>query len=167
MPARDWLASRAIPWDSLDMKTLLAAVDFSDASQKIVTFAADLAGALDAKVVLLHVVEPVANYVPVGAAMDVIETAPPPVMEEDLNAQRAHLERIAEGVPNVETVATIGLAADEILSQAEERNASMIILGSHGHGALYHLFAGSVVTSVLKRATAPVVVVPVGEKPRK
>jgi nucleotide-binding universal stress UspA family protein len=146
------------------MKTILAAVDFSDASRTIVAEASTLARAFSARIVLLHVVEPVASYVPVGAAMDVLETAPPPIMEEDLAAQKAHLERLAAGLENVETRAIIGLAADEIATQTEETGADLVVVGSHGHGALYHLFAGSVVTGVLKRIRVPVLVVPVGEK---
>lgn len=136
------------------MKTLLVAVDFSDASRRILSTAAELAGSLGAKITLLHVVEPMASYVPVGAAMDVIETAPPPIAEEDVRRQQAHLTRLAADFPGleIESVCVIGLAADEIVTQATERGASHIVLGSHGHGALYHLFAGSVVTGVLKRA---------------
>lgn len=148
------------------MKTLLVAVDFSDASRRILSAAADLASAVSAKVILLHVVEPMASYVPVGAAMDVVETMPPPIAEEDLRNQQAQLQRLAADLPgiNVECVATIGLAADEIVVQAKERGVSHIVLGSHGHGALYHLFAGSVVTGVLKRAAVPVLVVPIGDR---
>ncbi|MGH8047559.1 MAG: universal stress protein [Chthoniobacterales bacterium] len=144
------------------MKTLLVAVDFSDASRQVVSFATNLAKELSSRTVLLHIVEPVASYVPVGAAMDVIESAPPPVMEEDLKAQQGHLDKLASGLENVEALAVIGLAADEIVEQAVEQKADFIVLGSHGHGALYHLFAGSVVTGVLKRAKTPVIVVPVG-----
>ncbi len=146
------------------MKTLLVAVDFSDASRQVISYAAGLASDLSARLILLHVVEPVASYVPVGAAMDVIETAPPQIMEEDLKAQEGHLRRLAEGLPEVESLCIIGLAADEIVTQAAERGAAFIVLGSHGHGALYHLFAGSVVTGVLKRARTPVLIVPIGEK---
>jgi nucleotide-binding universal stress UspA family protein len=142
------------------MKTLLAAVDFSDASSTIVAHTAELARALQARVVLLHVVEPIASYVPVGSAMDVIETAPPPIMEQDLAVQKTHLERLGAGLENMTAIAVIGLAADEIVTQAQEHGADIIVLGSHGHGALYHLFAGSVVTGVLKRARIPVLVVP-------
>lgn len=142
------------------MKTLLAAVDFSDASATIVAHTAELARALQARIVLLHVVEPIASYVPVGSAMDVIETAPPPIMEQDLAAQKTHLERLGAGLENMTAIAVIGLAADEIVTQAQEHGADIIVLGSHGHGALYHLFAGSVVTGVLKRARLPVLVVP-------
>ena len=147
----------------LIMNTLLVAVDFSDASRQVVSFATSLAKELSAKTVLLHIVEPVASYVPVGAAMDVIEAAPPPVMEEDLKVQKEHLDRLAEGHDNIETQSVIGLAADEIVAQAAERDAKFIVLGSHGHGAIYHLFAGSVVTGVLKRAKTPVIVVPIAD----
>jgi nucleotide-binding universal stress UspA family protein len=37
----------------------------------------------------------------------------------------------------------------------------MIVLGSHGHGAVYQLFAGSIVTAVLHKARVPVTVIPV------
>lgn len=146
------------------MRTLLAAVDFSDASRTIVAHAVEFARAQGARIVLLHVVEPVVSYVPVGAAMDVIETSPPPILEADLAAQKTHLDRLAAGQENIETLAVVGLAADEIVTQARECGAELIVLGSHGHGALYHLFAGSVVTGVLKRARIPVLVVPVGDR---
>ncbi|HEY8899820.1 MAG TPA: universal stress protein, partial [Chthoniobacterales bacterium] len=93
-----------------------------------------------------------------------LETAPPPILEEDLAAQRTHLDRLAAGLENVSTIASIGLATDEIVSQATQHGASLIVLGSHGHGALYHLFAGSVVTGVLKRAHMPVLVVPIAPR---
>ncbi len=96
--------------------------------------------------------------------MDVIEAAPPPVMEEDLKVQRDHLNRLTEGLEHAESQAVIGLAADEIVTQAREQDASFILLGSHGRGALYHLFAGSVVTGVLKRSHVPVIVVPIGRQ---
>ncbi len=149
------------------MKTIVAAVDFSEASDKVIAEAAAQAGAFGAKLVLLHVVEPIASYVPVGAAMDVIETAPPALTEQDLAAQHAQLERLAAPYESAEVTAVIGLAADEIVAQAAEHGAGLIVLGSHGHGALYHLFAGSVVTGVLKRAACPVLVVPVRDKERE
>ncbi len=142
------------------MKTLLAAVDFSDASPIIIARAAEFARAFGARIVLLHVVEPVTSYVPVGAAMDVIETAPPPILQEDLALQKTHLDQLAVGLENVETLVSIGLASDEIVTQAQQSGAELILLGSHGHGALYHLFAGSVVTGVLKHSPVPVLVVP-------
>jgi nucleotide-binding universal stress UspA family protein len=60
----------------------------------------------------------------------------------------------------------MGLPADEILAAAKERDAGLVMMGSHGHGALYHLFTGSVVTGVLKKTDRPVMVVPLREGSR-
>lgn len=151
------------------MKTLLVPLDFSGTTDKVLAHAADLARSLEARIVLVHVVEPVATYVPVGASMDVIAAAPvQPGEMQDLSGDEARLRSIgqplsATGIP-VESVVVIGLAVDDILDQAAKYNASYIVLGSHGHGALYHLFTGSVVNGILKRATCPVIVVPAGKK---
>jgi nucleotide-binding universal stress UspA family protein len=149
------------------MKTLLTAIDLSPITTKVIEGAGALASSLGAKLVLLHVSEPVAAYVPVGAAMDVI-TAPVPMDPPDMEALKARLEELAapiraKGV-TVETVAAVSLPAEEILDQAKKTGADILVLGSHGHGALYHLFSGSVVTEVLEKATIPVTVIPVHGK---
>ena len=148
------------------MKTLLVPVDLSDASKIVLAKASELAQQLSARVILLHIVEPVATYVPVGATMDVIAAAPPPVeaTAESLSAPDSRLKALAAPLEaaglNVEIITLIGLAIDDILEQAQKHHADYIILGSHGHGALYHLFSGSVVTGILKRAKRPVIIVP-------
>ncbi len=150
------------------MNTLLAAVDFSDASQTVLGHAEHLASRMGARIVLIHVIEPVASYVPVGAAMDVIETAPPALYQENTDGLKGQLDRLAEPLTarglSVETDVLIGLSAEEIVGKAAACEADYILLGSHGHGALYNLFAGSVVTGVLKHSGIPVVVVPIPKR---
>jgi nucleotide-binding universal stress UspA family protein len=146
------------------MKILLVPLDFSDSSQRVVDQAAELALTMDARISLLHIVEPVATYVPVGASLDVVAMAPPPVQPEDIKAPLKRLEAVAEPLRTkglqVDCEAVVGLAVDDILSHAKALNAAYIIIGSHGHGALYHLFSGSVVTGVLQHTVHPVIVVP-------
>ena len=150
-----------------DMKTLLVSIDFSLISQKVVDKAGELAAGLDAKIILFNVMEPVAAYVPVGAAMDVI-TAPIPVEPPDLELVREQLEKFAKPLRDrplsIESLVVEGLPAEGILRKARETGASMIVLGSHGHGAVYHLFSGSVVTAVLHQSEIPVTVIPVHSK---
>ena len=150
-----------------DMKTLLVSIDFSPISQKVVDKAGELAAGLDAKIILFNVMEPVAAYVPVGAAMDVI-TAPIPVEPPDLELVREQLEKFAKPLRerplSIESLVVEGLPAEEILRKARDTGASMIVLGSHGHGAVYHLFSGSVVTAVLHQSEIPVTVIPVHSK---
>lgn len=153
------------------MKQILVPLDLSDTSSMVVAAAAELAAKLQCGLALLHVVEPVATYVPVGASMDVIAPPPATLDPQDTSTQDTEMEQFAiqarQAGCEVETIVMVGLAVDEILSHAETREVPYIVLGSHGHGALYHLFAGSVVTGVLKRAQCPVVVVPAGKRKKK
>ncbi len=146
------------------MKTILVPLDFSDSAHVVIAKAAEIAPMLSAKIILLHVVEPVATYVPVGATMDVVAAAPPQMEIENIDLHEKRLASMAQPLKaaglEVQTSVFIGLAVDDILEQAGKHKADYILLGSHGHGALYHLFSGSVVTGVLKRATCPVIVIP-------
>ena len=97
--------------------------------------------------------------------MDVL-AAPSPAGTADLESLGQRLEQMAAGLRDggmearAETV--VGLAGEEILQRASPDVCEMIVMGSHGHGALYHLLSGSVVNAVLKRARVPVCIVPVG-----
>lgn len=147
------------------MKTLLVPLDFSDSTTSVLARAVEIAREFSAKLVLLHVVEPVASYVPVGATMDVIAAVPPVIDEKENLANVAHrIAALAEPIRStgleVDEEVVVGLAVDDIVDQAKVSNADYIVLGSHGHGALYHLFGGSVVTGVLKRSPCPVIVIP-------
>ena len=149
------------------MKTILVAIDLSPITPQVVEGAAQLAKDLQAKLIILAVLKPVAAYVPVGAAMDVI-TAPMPMEPPDVEGLKERLEKLAAPLRatglSVETITAVALPQDEIIDQSKATGADMLVLGSHGHGALYHLFSGSVVTSVLHKATIPVTVIPVHGK---
>ena len=148
------------------MSTLLVPIDTSDIAGKVLAHAEQLARQLGSQLVLFHVVEPVSEYVPVGASMDAISTSPTGIdFEEQTALAKSRLEVLAgpmraKGL-TVCCDAVLGAAVDEIVSQAKLQGADYIVLGSHGHGALFHLFSGSVVTGVLKHSPCPVVVVPV------
>ncbi|MEO6052907.1 MAG: universal stress protein, partial [Chthoniobacterales bacterium] len=74
--------------------------------------------------------------------------------------------KIVAGIKEVEVTSAVslGLPVDEILDTINNHKVDYIVVGSHGHGALYHLFTGSVVTGILRDATCPVVVVPAAKK---
>ena len=148
------------------MENVIVPVDFSDATSKVVEVAGELASPLKARLILLHVVEPMTEYVPIAASMDVLATPAPAMHPLDTQPLFERLERLAEPLRGkkglaVTCIVRVGLAVDEILAQVQSHPCGLIVLGSHGHGALYHLFAGNVVTGVLKRAECPILVVPV------
>jgi len=68
----------------------------------------------------------------------------------------------------VTTVQASESAVGFILAQAGALRADYIVMGSHGHAALYELLAGSTAHGVLLKAACPVVVVPpAGRTPAK
>jgi nucleotide-binding universal stress UspA family protein len=150
------------------MKTLLIAVDLSDVSKPVLEKTVELAQQLSARVVVLHVAEPVATCAPVEATEDLVIPRPSPVETmEDFSVTNLRLKSLEEPLEavgvEVETVTHAGLVVvDDIFQQAAKYHADYIILGSHGHGVLYHLFSKSMVTNSLKHAKCPIIVVPSG-----
>ena len=146
------------------MKTILVAVDLSNTSSKVAKAAAALAKQMGTKVILLHVLQPINSSIPVGSGMDVV-SIPLPCSDEDREDAAKQMELLAktfhhEEIP-VQILIKEAAAVETILTTADHYHASMIVTGSHGRGALYHLFAGSVVTEILKSSKKPVLVIPV------
>ena len=142
------------------MKTIVALVDFSDVAFKVLLQAQTLATAFQSEVVILHVVEPQPMLVGMGVTPTIMRE---PSTEEFAMDQEKLLE-LRDSMTKVGIKATAdqiqGPTVDKIISETERLGADLIIIGSHGHGALYNLFVGSVTEAVLKRSKCPVLVVP-------
>jgi len=145
---------------------LLAAIDFSELTEPVVREAAKLAGALHAELVLLHVHSPVSpaldlypetEIVSLPAGGDPLPDGTPPTDTERLQAIAAPLR--AMGIPST-TITVAGDEVESIISESLKSHADMIVMGSHGHGALFHLLVGSVSEGVVRRSECPVVIVP-------
>ncbi len=139
------------------MKTILVPVDFSDVTPRVVETARHFGNALASRIVLLHVTEPEPDFVG-------FEPGPIAVRQtvaRDIKAEHAKLEALkADFGPDVMALHIQGPAIEKILHEVGEQHADLIVIGSHGHGAIYELLVGSVTHGVLKGAKCPVLVVP-------
>lgn len=68
-------------------------------------------------------------------------------------------ERAASAGTNAETIVAKGKAVEGICDTAARRGADMIVIGSHGWGAMMSLIFGSTTLGVLQHAPCPVLVV--------
>ena len=148
---------------------LLVAIDFSELAEKIIAEAEKLAKNLKAKVFLLHVIPPPSPIIDVPPDVEALlppeelfkkESLPPPF---DL-PESVKLIKIAQLLQEsgIDT-AVIVAQNDEvtaIIDESQKNGVDLIMLGSHGHGALFHLIIGSVSEGVIRRATCPVIIVP-------
>jgi nucleotide-binding universal stress UspA family protein len=144
------------------MKTILVPVDFSDVTAKVVETASMLAKAFGSRVILINIAEPEPEFVGYDPGPLTVRVA----VTRDLRADQQRLEALkpAFGAAEVLALHVQGSIPEEILDLAREHEATLIVIGSHGHGALYHLFVGSVAGAVLKDAHCPVLVVPSDRK---
>jgi nucleotide-binding universal stress UspA family protein len=147
------------------MKTILVPIDFSPVSRRVVAEATELAKTISGRIVLMHSVPPqpiiATDLAPLaGSALQ---------LTDDLEkAADRHLQRMQRDLKErgitVDTICMSGYPVTHILAQAKKLDASYIVIGSHGHTALYDLVIGSIASGVLKRASCPVVVVPAAKK---
>lgn len=148
------------------MKTILAAIDFSPASRRVVDEAVRLAQAFHGKIVVVHVVQPP----PVATDVAPLVGEVLQLTSEIERASRASLRRLEARLAKrriaIETRCQLGVPVEAILDWAKKLRADAIVIGSHGHSALYDLVMGGTARAILKRASVPVVVIPAVRKHR-
>ena len=149
------------------MKMVLAAVDFSVATPRVVDEAAKLAQAVDGYVILLHVARVPESTPHYATQMAHLAEA---VREMEAAADR-QLAEVQEGLrARGVTTQVLRLTGDpkkEIVEQGEKLAADYIVMGSHGHSTLHDLAVGSVTSAVIKRADRVVVLVPASKRTPK
>jgi nucleotide-binding universal stress UspA family protein len=140
---------------------ILVAVDLSGSTKTVIDHMIDLAVPLSASVWLLHVADPEPDFV----GYEVGPQSERDAMAEKFHREHAELQAIAERMRNagLQTTALLvqGATADTILQETAKLEVDMIIVGSHGHGAVYQALVGSVSEAVLRNCVVPVLVVPV------
>lgn len=142
------------------MSHILAAIDFSDLTDAVVEQATTIGKALGARVTLLHVAAPDPDFVGYEVG---------PESERDFRAQELRSEHTVllnratelqkQGI-DANAFLIAGPSETTILEKASHFDSDMIVIGSHGHGAIYDVLVGSVCAGVVKHATCPVLVVP-------
>lgn len=145
----------------MEIRSILLPTDFSACAAHARSYAASFARSTGARVVCLHVVEPV---VPAVGYTGLAEPLPVADMADELQDSAAReLPKLAAceefaGL-EVEEVIAHGEAAAEIVRIAKERGVGLIVIASHGRTGLKRMLFGSTAESVVRHAPCPVLVV--------
>jgi nucleotide-binding universal stress UspA family protein len=137
----------------LGVHTILHPTDFSEQSQHAFAVACALARDYGARLMILHAVATPSVYYVEGAV---------PVDEYDLRSSaQAQLDRLQVPAANVRAERRLeeGDAAETILHVADEIQANLIVMGTHGRTGLGRILMGSVAEEVMRRAACPVLTV--------
>lgn len=135
--------------------------DFSPASDAALEYAKTLAERFGASLHLVHVLE---DGVVTGAFGTEVYVPDTPGMHEGMihDAEMRLEQRFPKAMRermrgDVEIVA--GTSAKAIVDLAIERNADLIVMGTHGRHGVAHMLMGSVAEKVVRSAPCPVLTV--------
>jgi nucleotide-binding universal stress UspA family protein len=146
---------------TIEIRTILIPIDFSDSARNIVEWAAHLANGSETKLVLFH-----AYHLPVEFQQLEGAYLPPDfwanVKSESQASLARHETELRERGHSVESVVREGYAATAIVDEATEIDADLIVIGTHGLSGLKHMLLGSVAERVVQKAPCPVLTVKAG-----
>ena len=141
---------------------ILCPTDFSDFSAAAVSYGAALAASYGATLRLMHVATPF----PVAAPFPNLSPSDPRLFEaqreQSAKALAAEAARVRSVKVTVDTDLRDGPAVHEILNAAQDFDADVIVLGTHGRGGFERLVLGSVTEKVLRKAPCAMLTVPRG-----
>jgi len=145
-------------------KPILVPVDFSPGSEAAILQAAELAGALQAPITVLHVVHDLTStpgYKALKGAKKQLRRM------EDIAAEllQEYMQEIEKKHPELtalhkaEKLLVVGIPVTRILEAADKIDARMIVMGSQGRTGLSHVLLGSKAEQVVRLASIPVMII--------
>jgi nucleotide-binding universal stress UspA family protein len=139
-------------------RRVLVPLDGSKAAEKTLSHAEELARRLEARLILLRVLDPVPYTVTSMIS---------PIRDEDIELQRSQAEMylsvrqkdLADKGVEATTIVLYGSPVQAIVETAAAQDVDLIALGSHGRGALSSVFYGSVASALLNRVNRPLLLI--------
>lgn len=136
------------------MKKILVATDGSDISTRAVALAADLAKQSEATLSIAHSMVPLMTELPAGAYRELEQAQ----RESAALVLRRAAEVAARPGLELRTVLLKGPPAQALVEEAEGQGYDLLVIGSHGRGAVARVLLGSVAGRVVRLCHCPVMV---------
>lgn len=140
------------------LQRVLIAIDFSTASAQALAVARQHFSGASLR--LLHVMRP--SDMAASTAAGAVHTGSSPLASRELreSAEKEALQRLEAWAQDDEEYAIgVGNAAEEIMRQAEEWGADMIVMGTRGRSQIANMLHGSATEWLIRHAQQPVLVV--------
>lgn len=140
---------------------ILIAVDLSETTADIIKKGIELAGKLEAEVVIASIIPIYIDYLQSQMAMVPIQWDE--MYAEQKKATILALNEVKTKYPStpIQALVEIGNPKLDIIEKAITEKATYIVVGTHGRTGLYHAVMGSTAEYIVRHATVPVLVVPI------
>ena len=138
---------------------ILLPSDFSACSAEAALAARRLAGMFGASLTVLHVLDEPAALDPMFRGEVPLELLRGRMEQYAREGMEAFVAAQFGGVENVETRIASGVPYREILREARETGADLIVIGTHGRTGVEHVIFGSTAEKVVRMAPCPVLTI--------
>ena len=151
------------------MKKVLIALDYNPTAQKVAEIGFSMAKAMNAEVILLHVISELVyysstEYSPIMGFTGFAGTGPSELSNliEIKKASKDYLDKSRQylGDTTIKILVEEGDIAESILKTAKSIHADLIVLGSHSQKWLKNILMGSVTEKVLQLTSLPLIIIP-------
>ena len=136
----------------------VCALDLSEHSRQVAEYATMLAKMSGASIVAVYAAPTLTQYTGFHVPPNTIDSF---VGEIVSGAEKAMADFVAEHFPDVQVKAevVVGYATEENLSLAENEDADLIVMGTHGRKGIDRILFGSVAEKVVKNSSRPVLTI--------
>lgn len=143
----------------MQIKKILFPTDFSEGARAAMEYAVSLARDYNAELILLYVVQDISIaewYIPSSLSVtDLVED----MVKSATNEMDKWSAEASAQVRDVEKMVLRGVPFTEIIRTAREKEADLIVIGTHGRTGIDHMLFGSTAEKVLRKASCPVLTV--------
>jgi nucleotide-binding universal stress UspA family protein len=145
------------------MKTIIVSTDFSPAALNATNYAADMAIATGAELLLFHVYQVPVSITDVPLALLSIDDLQKSA-EQKLRHLKTELEHITSNQVKITMEARLGNVIDELEERCKTIEPFAIVMGTTGHSGLEQVLFGSTTLTAIKHLIWPVICVPKGKE---
>lgn len=152
---------------AVEVKRILAPVDFSECSRKGLHYAIDFAARTGARLTLLHTIQ-VMPMIPADDLAEVTQKPSPGAVERAAKKEMNNLVKETDfGGIKHDAEVRAGQVGFEICRFAEQHDIDLIVSSTHGASGLEGVLIGSTAERVVRYAPCPVLVVPARWKAKR
>jgi nucleotide-binding universal stress UspA family protein len=139
---------------------ILVAVDLSQSTAKVIEAASGIAELTGASIHVLHVVEADADFIGDNAVAEIHQAQVARDFPLEYNSVKTLVEKLNSDGLEASTCLVRGPAIATTLREADRLEVGLIVVGTHGRGAVYDVLIGSYSAGVIRKSKLPVLVVP-------
>jgi nucleotide-binding universal stress UspA family protein len=142
------------------MKKILLAVDNEEGTNELLDYAGKMASLYGATLFILHIAQPNPEFVGYDVGPEYIRLDAARQYRDEHRWVQDLAKQLESRNVDAQALLIQGYVAEEILKQAEDIEADLVICGSHKNGFFYSLFMENTAVELSKKSKRPLLVYP-------